>query len=137
MDREQFLTWAETVLRPCALPGALPGGASPYRSVRVAPRQYLGVDALQDGVLRVYLYSNHAPHKARWLRLREGLGDTGVSSGPEPLTTEARARLFARDNGEEHRGFLGFEWRGARDLSREQAPLSQYVTWLLRVARGA
>ena len=137
MDREQFLTWAEDVLRPCALPGTHPAGSAPYRSVRVAPRQYLGVDVLQDGVLRVYLYSNLATHKARWLRLRERLREPGAPGEDAPLSGEAHARLFARDNGEEQRGFLGFEWRGAGDLTPEQAPLGQYVTWLLRVARGA
>lgn len=136
MNREQFLVWSEEVLRPCALPGARPGGVSPYRNVRIAPWQYIGVDALQGGVLRVYLYSNLPAHKERWLRLRSALGDAGEDGRLAPLPPEAHARLFARDNGEEHRGFFGFEWKGARDLSREQALLSQYVTWLLHVARS-
>lgn len=136
MNREQFLTWSEEVLRPCAHPGAVPCGASPYRSVRIAPRQYLGIDALQDGMLRVYLYSNIATHKARWLQLRSELAGPVTPPGVQPLTPEAHARLFVRDNGEEHRGFFGFEWKGARDLAREQAPLSQYVSWLVLVARG-
>jgi hypothetical protein len=136
VNREQFLTWSEDILRPCALPGALPCGSSPYRSVRVAPRQYLGIDALQDGLLRVYLYSNRTPHKTRWLQLRDALLGPQAPPDVRPLPPEAHTRLFARDNGEEHRGFFGFEWKGARDLAREQAPLSQYVSWLVLVARG-
>ena len=136
MNREQFLTWTEDVLRPCALPGAAPCGHSPYRNVRIAPRQYLGIDALQDGMLRVYLFSNLTTHKARWLQLRADVLGPEAPEAMRPLPPAVHTRLFVRDNGEEHRGFFGFEWKGARDLTHEQAPLSQYVTWLVLVARS-
>ncbi|HEX8434559.1 hypothetical protein [Archangium sp.] len=138
MNREQFLTWSESVLLPCAAPGAVPSGGGAYRSIRTAPRQYLGVDVLQDGTLRVYLYSNSTALKERWLRLKlclEGDG-AGAPVSLDSLPPEARPRLYMRDNGEEQRGFFGFEWRrGSRDLLPEQTPLTQYVEWLREVAR--
>ncbi|PTL83758.1 hypothetical protein [Vitiosangium sp. GDMCC 1.1324] len=136
MDREQFLTWSESVLEPCAVPGARPGGATPYRTVRIAPWQYLGVDALNNGTLRVYLYSTHATFKTRWMRLRNTLEVKEQPSHLNPLPPDSRSRLFMRDNGEAQRGFFGFEWRPiSEDLSPERAPLSQYVEWLLHVCR--
>lgn len=137
MSREQFLTWSEGILEPCAAPGAKPaGGVTPYRSVRIAPRQYLGIDALHDGTLRVYLYSTHIPLKAHWMRLRDTLENNGAPTNLEPPLHGAHSRLYMRDNGEEQRGFLGFEWRAAsKDFSPERDPLSQYVTWLLHVTR--
>jgi hypothetical protein len=137
MNRDQFLTWTESILLPCGAPGAIPSGGGAYRSIRTAPRQYLGVDALQDGTLRVYLYSNSTPLKERWLRLKLAL-EMGSADAPvslDSLPPEARPRLYVRDNGETQRGFLGFEWRrGSRDLLPEQVPLTQYVAWLREVA---
>ncbi len=136
MDREQFLTWSESALQPCAAPGASPGGATPYRTVRIAPRQYLAVDALHNGTLRVYLYSTHAPIKKRWMQLRNTLESTGTLPNLDPLPPDSLPRFFMRDNGEQQRGFFGFEWQpGSEDLSPEQAPVRQYVTWLLHVSR--
>ncbi|MFL5352620.1 hypothetical protein [Archangium sp.] len=136
MDREQFLTWAESVLAPCATAGASPSGLTPYRNVRIGPWQYLGVDALHDGTVRVYLYSTRPALKARWMHLRNTLETRGSLEPLQPLPPDSRPRLFMRDNGEAHRGFFGFEWQpGPKNLSSEQAPVSQYVTWLLHVAR--
>ncbi|QRN99479.1 hypothetical protein JRI60_10865 [Archangium violaceum] len=135
MDREMFLTWTEDVLRPGAAPGAEPGGDTPYRTVRIGTRQYIGVDALHNGVLRVYLYSSHPPLKERWLRLKNALELNDAPTNLDPLPPGSSPRLFMRDNGEQQRGFFGFEWQGANDLTPERAPLSQYVTWLLHVAR--
>lgn len=136
MDREQFLTWAEGVLAPCATTGASPSGLTPYRNVRIAPWQYLGVDALHDGTVRVYLYSTRSALKARWLLLRNTLETRDALERLQPLPPDSRSRLFMRDNGEQHRGFFGFAWQpGSTDLSSARPLVSQYVTWLLHVAR--
>lgn len=138
MDREQFLTWSESVLAPCAIAGASPSGLTPYRNVRIGPWQYLGVDALHDGTVRVYLYSTRPALKARWMQLRNTLEMRGALDSLEPLPPDSRSRLFMRDNGEQHRGFFGFEWQpGSKNLSSEQGPLRQYVTWLVHLARQA
>lgn len=136
MNREMFLTWTEDLLRPGAAPGAEPGGGTPYRNVRIGTRQYLGIDALHNGILRVYLYSSHPPFKERWLRLKHALELNKAPAHLDPLPPGSHPRLFMRDNGEQQRGFFGFEWQASHDLSPEQTPLSQYVTWLLQVAHG-
>lgn len=135
MNRDEFLKWSENVLRACALPGAVPTGFTPYRNVRVAPRRYIGIDALSDGILRVYLYSNVSSIKENWLKLKLALEGPNTPAHVEPVPAEARSRLYVRDNGEEQRGFLGFEWRLDRKapLDSELDVVTRYVTWLHHV----
>ena len=65
--------------------------------------------------------------KARWMLLRNTLERHGPLEPLQPLPPDSRSRLFMRDNGEEHRGFFGFEWqpgsKGLRVRARSRQPV--------------
>ncbi len=137
MNRVQFLKWAEGLLGSHAAMGAKLGGKDHYRLIRVAPMQYLGIDALVSGTLRVHLFSNVDRHKERWKQVKTGLGrktPTKLVASLPPLPPEALSRLQVLDNGPEHRGHLRFEWEAeSSDYAIQQEPVRQYMDWLCAV----
>lgn len=125
MKREEFLEWArQEIVAPRTMEGHQPRNEEHYWTGLVSRGIYFAVDALENGKLRVHLYTSDDEIKQRWsAQLR--------TAQPLPVSHSWTSPLGPRDNGRGKRAYLGFEWETTpNNYSREQQIVMQTAGWL-------
>ena len=104
MNRDQFLRWVETDVIPHVASGTSIGLGNSYRTVLVATRLYLGVDAAP--YLRVHVFTNPPD----LLRSR---------SRPLPAVRPVNGHPARIKPGAKGKPYFGFEWDAPPDYASE------------------
>lgn len=112
MNRDQFLRWVETDVMPHVARGRSIGQGDSYRTVLVATRLYLGVDAAPS--LRVHVFTNPPD-------LLQG------QSNPLPAVRPVHGHPARIGPGARGRPYFGFEWDAPPDYASELQTVRQCV----------
>jgi hypothetical protein len=127
-DRERFFEAIEQVLAPPTTKnGPVRNPGASWRSGAFASRVILGVDALEDGTMRVHLLSDHDSGKRILRGLERKQRADALRKVPDGLTPEIRT------GAEGNRVYFGFQWRRKGGYGSEMERTRSLVEWFTSI----
>jgi hypothetical protein len=129
-DRQRFFAELERILAaPVTKNGPSRTPDASWRSGTFVTHVTIGVDALEDGTMRVHLLSDHDRGRAA-LRALERKQRAG--SLPDPRSAPV-PRLRVGPNGK--RVYFGFEWTRTGGYCEELETIRSFVEWFFSARR--